>query len=117
MREKLIELLEKAHDLAVETCGSMNKGFGAWYADHLIANGVTFATDNNIGDKWIPVTERLPKDSERVLAYHDDGLIRFGICKGGFADVVSTIYLQNHCRTCFSKVTHWMPLPEPPKGE
>ena len=110
-REKLIELVK-----------DLRSKITAWHtaediADHLIANGVTFATDNNVGDKWIPVTERLPKDSERVLAYHDDGLIRFGICKGGFADVVSTIYLQNHCRTCFSKVTHWMPLPEPPKGE
>ena len=31
------------------------------YADHLIANGVTFATDTNAGGKWIPVTERLPE--------------------------------------------------------
>jgi hypothetical protein len=67
--------------------------------------------------KWIPVTERLPDNNERVLVYHDDGMIRFGINKGGFADVVSTLYLKHNHRTCFSKVTHWMPLPEPPKGE
>jgi hypothetical protein len=67
--------------------------------------------------RWIPVTERLPEDNERVLVYHDDGMIRFGINKGGFADVVSSLYLQHNHRTCFSKVTHWMPLPEPPKGE
>jgi hypothetical protein len=67
--------------------------------------------------QWIPVAERLPEENERVLVYHDDGVIRFGINKCGFADVVSTLYLQNHHRTCFSKVTHWMPLPQPPKGE
>lgn len=43
-REKLIELL-------------MQKGFGeegaTIAADHLIANGVTFATDNNVVGKWI----------------------------------------------------------------
>ena len=67
--------------------------------------------------KWISVKERLPEDNERVLVYHDDGMIRFGINKGGFADVVSSLYLKHNHRTCFSKVTHWMPLPEPPKGE
>ena len=40
-REKLIELLEDRRLEASEVCGSMNNGFGAWYADHLIANGVT----------------------------------------------------------------------------
>ena len=39
-REKLIELLEDRRLAASEVCGSMNKGFGAWYADHLIANNV-----------------------------------------------------------------------------
>ncbi len=76
-----------------------------------------FAKDNNVPSKWIPVTERLPDNNERVLVYHDDGMIRFGINKGGFADVVSTLYLKHNHRTCFSKVTHWMPLPEAPKGE
>ena len=35
--------------------------------------------------KWIPVTERLPEDDVRVLALHDDGVVRIGISKGGFA--------------------------------
>ena len=103
-REKLIELLQCS---PTDIMG--NRGVGA-LADHLIANGVTV-------QEWIPVTERLPEANERVLVYHDDRMIRFGINKGGFADVVSTLYLQNNHRTCFSKVTHWMPLPEPPKGE
>ncbi len=99
-REKLIELLERWPCF----------GTAEEHADHIIANGVTV-------QKWIPVTERLPEANERVLVYHDDGMIRFGINKGGFADVVSTLYLQNNHRTCFSKVTHWMPLPEAPKGD
>ena len=67
--------------------------------------------------KWISVKERLPEDNERVLVYHDDGMIRLGINKNGFADVVSNLYLKHNHKTCFSKVTHWMPLPEAPKGE
>lgn len=40
MRERLIELLEEAQEKAKGTVGSMNGGFGAWYADYLIENGV-----------------------------------------------------------------------------
>ena len=39
-RERLIELLEEAKIKALETIGSLNNGFGEWYADHLLANGV-----------------------------------------------------------------------------
>lgn len=39
-RERLIELLEQARNEARGTIGSMNKGFGEWYADYLLANGV-----------------------------------------------------------------------------
>lgn len=40
MREKLIELLEEAKIKALGTIGSLNKGWGAWYADYLLKNGV-----------------------------------------------------------------------------
>ena len=33
--------MNKARFLASETLGSMNRGFGGWYADYLIAHGVT----------------------------------------------------------------------------
>ena len=164
VKEKLVELFFNANQM-IHLPYAMNTEQATRYifeqmADHLIANGVTFANDNNVGkflpagtkmfieacerelanngtgremrfvggdspviangvtvQQWIPVSERLPKDNERVLVYHDDGMIRFGINKGGFADVVSSLYLQHNHRTCISKVTHWMPLPEPPKGK
>lgn len=40
MREKLIELLEEAKIKAHETIGSLNGGWGAWYADYLLENSV-----------------------------------------------------------------------------
>ena len=40
-RERLIRLLEQAKEKATGTIGSMNNGFGAWYADYLLANGVS----------------------------------------------------------------------------
>lgn len=51
VREKLVELLEEIRIQALEVVGSMNKGFGTWYADRLIAHGVTFkdVSDTNVG--------------------------------------------------------------------
>ena len=52
--------------------------------------------------RWIPVTERLPENGEYVLAYSADD---------GFATVEA-----RHKFEVF-QITHWMPLPEPPKEE
>ena len=75
-REKLIEVLlrgckETADKNAVPLCSeeyckeNREECFGD-LINLLLANGVTFATDNNVGGKWIPVTERLP-GTEKVL--------------------------------------------------
>ena len=73
-REKLIELLNEANEKLKELCGGLNDNNGNGVrADHLIANGVTV-------QKWIPVTERLPKREdanlyESVLAINkEDGV-------------------------------------------
>lgn len=89
-------------------------------ADHLLANGVTFATDTPVADKlspteplticqqWIPVTERLPKKQGFYLVAHQ---------RSGY--VAERFYYQD-CPDLFVKttgdpVTHWMPLPESPE--
>ena len=100
MREKLIELLKDTRDNA------------AWHhwgyeesADHLIANGVTI-------QKWIPVSERLPEPMEWVLC----------ACRAKIIEVLRYDHIMDDWDTtmpnrCYMKgfVTHWMPLPEPPK--
>ena len=94
MREKLIELLADSEYLSYEA-----------KADHLIANGVTIA-------KWIPVTERLPEDEKKVLCILDDGF--FCILEWKSWD---WLWDDGHNVYAEKDVTHWMPLPEPPKGE
>ena len=99
MREKLIELL-------------MDMPFGnSTYeeeerhmedlADYLIANGVTV-------QQWIPVSERLPEYEEPVMGWdaelRDMGIVNF--IYGKFLDIIDMSE---------TNVTHWMPLPEPPK--
>lgn len=49
-RKKLIDLLADAYGVDPAYYGDDVVAI----ADHLIANGVTFATDNHVGGKWIP---------------------------------------------------------------
>ena len=63
---------------------------------------------------WIPCSERMPEDYITVLLY---GKI-IGLVKGFFTSY-KDFYIADSGRTAIRKsaVTHWMPLPEPPKGE
>lgn len=64
--------------------------------------------------KWIPVTERLPEMHTKVLCC--------GIRGGRFIAELTTwgkgnlIWDKRNGRGC-PEVTHWMPLPEPPKED
>lgn len=85
-------------------------------------------TDTNVG-KWIPVTERLPEIGKSVLVI-SYGRVCFAklllaINNGGFPTFVLQDGLNNppvlettaHNEFTKNRITHWMPLPEPPKEE
>lgn len=67
-------------------------------------------TDNNVGSKWIPVTERLPENNTRVVVCYNNPI-------DGEKTVSSDVFWKGHWVRFGETVTHWMPLPEPPKGE
>ena len=97
VREKLVELLDIIIQPGQKTLGDI--------ADHLIANGVTV-------QEWISVDDRLPEDyKQRVMA----------ICIGdypiGYPKIDTDRYVRGHWVRYGIYVTHWMPLPLPPKGE
>ncbi len=97
-REKLIELFR---GIAHENCFGSIEGI----ADYLIANGVTV-------QKWIPVRHELPQDGVPVLVYvymNDD--IQKVTHRG------NRWYSTWDNTTEIVYVSHWMPLPEPPKEE
>ena len=100
-REKLIELLDshKCPWLAGNT--ECPLGCNNCIADHLIANGVTV-------QKWIPVTERLPEKGKRVVAYKGYTFL---------AKIVGNQWFDVEWNCYRYGVTHWMPLPEPPKDQ
>ena len=61
--------------------------------------------------KWISVNDRLPDDGESVLT-----------CKNGKVDVQvyeknRNGWIQGNWFWSMATVTHWMPLPEPYRGE
>ncbi len=95
IREKLVELLREVQYLG---------GLEEKIADHLIRHGVTV-------QEWIPVTERLPEDYLPVLVYKTGPDESYGNVDSAYRSMgrwVGCIGLY---------VTHWMPLPTPPKGE
>lgn len=62
--------------------------------------------------QWISVKDRLPEEYETVLAYDGD-CVEPSVFYGdyGFYE------LDKYEADPLCGVTHWMPLPEPPKGE
>ena len=101
VREKLIEILRKPifpHELVDPTEA---------VADYLLDSGVTV-------QEWISVEDRLPEEKVNCIVHykHDycnnDGYWAIGFC----------FYDGEKFRIDLGyKVTHWMPLPNPPKGE
>lgn len=63
-------------------------------------------------NRWIPVTERLPfaeyGESEDVLTVVEWGLMQVLYFDGG-------CWCYSTGETFQHKITHWMPLPEPPE--
>ena len=113
-REKLIDFLNDSFDKQYSQRGLLT---APHTADHLIANGVTV-------QPWIPVTERLPDNAEHdwVLAQvvesngymHLPRVMEYRQAKNDWFEETYG-WLSQH--NGMFRVTHWMPLPEPPKGE
>jgi hypothetical protein len=84
-------------------------------ADNMIAHGVTVqgATDKDVGGKWISVKDRLPENICPVLV----ALEGLNIAFHGWYQDEKWWKVGAGSRPYTQKVTHWMPLPQPPKGE
>ena len=123
VREKLVELLLQEDNVCEPSdckyCGV--KGSCGYYrtADRLIANGVTV-------QEWISVDDRLPENGQEVFVAYVFPLQHRTISKHFYSASIYYIDDGNGLvnRPHFEnegfhgmRVTHWMPMPEPPKGE
>ena len=121
VREKLVELLNgiidggfKWHSYSYESGEQLNNDE---IASHLIAHGVTV-------QEWISVRDRLPKyteeEMERYRFFGDTFFPEFNVMIFG-AIKPTTLYYDGERwydeeSRCYY-VTHWQPMPQPPKGE
>ena len=100
-REKLIELLDTLIQPGQQnTLGEI--------ADYFIANGVTV-------QKWIPVSEP-PQESGCYLVTVKHWLDGKPVSREAFWNSEDWLSCERS-QEITPRVTHWMPLPEPPKGE
>ena len=107
VREKLVELLTEFYG-----CDPMYYDVDVLaIADYLISNGVTV-------QEWISVDDRLPE-------YSNDGFADAVLVTDGFVQHMA-YFVGGEWRFAESgeikepmwyRITHWMPLPNPPKGE
>lgn len=111
VREKLIEILRKPifpHELVDPTEA---------VADYLLDSGVTV-------QEWIPASEPPKKITNKVIVLCKNGYMGYG----HYEDYKGERTWHNlesgkpftdwDLEDCESyEVTHWMPLPQPPKGE
>ncbi len=70
--------------------------------------------------KWIPVTERLPGEEGWYLVFTKPDRGYKSINKGYFCKGFDWDHFAPRWHGAggtWTNVTHWMPLPEPPKGE
>ena len=100
IRKKIIDLLD-------EFPVQMEWHDNADLANFLLSHGVTV-------QEWISVKDRLPDESGMYIVTANDG----------HAQRVSFVLWQKRNRIwnltgarSYWKVTHWQPMPQPPKGE
>lgn len=128
--EELVERLRSAESNYQETLDCLSEAADAIEEMKKVLNTVQDAHNEgyDVGywagrrdyePKWIPVTERLPEKGKKVLVF-------------AYGNDVFTAMLTNRaennnpvfeCNKSFleiakpGRITHWMPLPEPPKEE
>lgn len=107
VREKLVELITEFYG-----CDPMYYDVDVLaIANHLVSNGVTV-------QEWISVDDRLPEYSNDRFA--DSVLVTDGFVQhmayfvGGEWRFAESGEIKE---PMWYRITHWMPLPQPPKGE
>ena len=120
VREKLVDIVCDATQIngCIHSCNHPPCAMVKGIVDALIENGVTV-------QEWIPVDDRLPdKDGCYIVTACDEG------CSCGDGIWYDTVVIEaEHYKGEWSwnengteyditdLVTHWMPMPNPPKGE
>ena len=120
MKEKLVELIRNAKSAMFAEILNCDIAKNYFIAEFLIENGVTVqdclkekqATSDKTSE-WISVKDRLPEDWCPVLVMvRETEMPLLGSYRENvwFHEMWNTTFING-------AVTHWMPLPQPPKGD
>ena len=108
VRKKLVELLQNAKDAMKSENLSCDIARNMFVVDFMMANGVTV-------QEWVSVDDELPDVGGYVVCIAKRNPFSrlmpmvARIEKNGWVNPITEQYI--------SEVTHWMPMPELPKGE
>lgn len=108
VREKLVRLLFlcSPQNTKAELCGEKITVTISQrnIADYLVSHGVTV-------QEWIPVSEKLPKNKGNYLGFTGStSMVAYYKGNGIWWSWLNDVEGEN-------LFTHWLPLPQPPKGE
>jgi hypothetical protein len=68
--------------------------------------------------KWISVKERLPEEDQQVLVYSEDYPMEVMWFRNNkFNEYYEDLDIKKDYNFEIEEVTHWMPIPEPPKDQ
>ena len=102
VREKLVYLVKNALRAYGKDLEKTVEPY-EFITDFLLHSGVTV-------QEWISVADKIPPDQEEVLVLTQS--------KNGVRNVDKGYWAIDHfIHRGRSEVTHWMPMPNPPKGE
>lgn len=99
--EDALQVCSEAEEWYTET----NEQQCAVVSDDIYQQIANLPTADVVEVKWTNVDDRLPEKADWYLVYAENQRPFVAYFKG------KTFPLNNH----YHKITHWMPLPEPPK--
>ena len=108
VREKLVELANDV--LRYLPWGEVQKHTAEQIADRMMDHGVTV-------QEWISVKDRLPEEEERVLIYTKTNITNYGTYTKRYGAYRKEGFICQDGFMWLNTASHWMPLPQPPKGE
>lgn len=101
------ELVKALRDMATYDCGYEEQSDTANDAATRIERLARENAELKEAQRWVPVSERLPEDGVNVITVDKYGRVSKCNCLKSYVTKYGN----------YDNVTHWQPLPQPPKGE